>query len=94
MERSYLDWVNFLSKRDVFRSIVSTLEGINSVGLKWVFVRKWNENNKVIRYNTRLIAQGFSQMHNVNYEETYSPVIDGINFLFLIVIAVSNKLDM
>ena len=56
----------------MFGPIVPTPEGIKPVGLKWVFVRKRNENNEIIRYKARLVAQGFSQMHGVNYEETYS----------------------
>ena len=57
-------------------------------------MRKRNENNEIIRYKARLVAQGFSQMPGVDYEETYSPVIDGVAFRFFIAMAASNKLDM
>ncbi|KAL6319511.1 hypothetical protein AAG906_014187 [Vitis piasezkii] len=60
-----------------------------SVGYKWVFVRKRNENNEIIRYKARLVAQGFSQRPGIDYEETYSPVMDAITFRFLISLAVS-----
>ena len=46
-------------KRDVFGSVVQTPKGVEPVGDKWVFVRKRNENNEIIRYKARLIAQGF-----------------------------------
>ena len=51
--------LNSLMKRKVFGLIVQTPKGVKSVGYKWVFVRKRNENNETIRYKARLVAQGF-----------------------------------
>ena len=47
-----------------------------------------------MRYKARLVAQGFSQRPDIDYEETYSPVMDAITFRFLISLAVSEELDM
>jgi hypothetical protein len=49
-----------LTKREVFTFVMSTPPSIFLVGYKWVFVQKRNENNEVVRYKTRLIAQGFT----------------------------------
>ena len=73
-----------LIKRDVFGPVVQTPASIKPVGNKWVSVRKRNENNDIIRYKARLVAQGFSQRPGIDYEETYSPVMDTITFRFLI----------
>ena len=43
-----------------------------------------NEKNKVVRYKARLVAQGFTQIPRIYYEETYSPVVDAITLKFLI----------
>ncbi|WJZ98775.1 hypothetical protein VitviT2T_017282 [Vitis vinifera] len=86
--------LNSLTKREVFGPVVQTPEDVKPVGYKWVFVRKRNENNEIIRYKARLVAQGFSQRPGVDYEETYSPVMDAITFRFLISLAVSEGLDM
>ena len=83
-----------LIKRDVFGPVVQTPASIKHVGNKWVSVRKRNENNDIIRYKARLVAQGFSQIPGIDYEETYSPVMDAITFRFLISLAVSEELDM
>ena len=40
------------------------------------------------------MAQGFSQRPRIDYEETYSPVMDAITFLYLISLAVLEGLDM
>ena len=50
--------LSLLMKRD--RPVVQTPKGVNPVGYIWVFVRKCNENNEIIRYKARLVAQGFS----------------------------------
>ena len=47
-----------------------------------------------MRYKARLVAQGFTQRPGVDYEETYSPVVDAITFRYLISLAVSEGLDM
>ena len=47
-----------------------------------------------MRYKARLVAQGFSQRPGIDYEETYSPVMDAITFHFLISLAVSKGMDM
>ena len=52
--------LNSLAKREVFGPVVHTPKGVIPVEYKWVFVRKRNENNEIVRYKTRLVAQGFS----------------------------------
>ena len=46
-----------LLKRKVFGPVVQTPVGVKPVGYKWVFVRKRNEENVVVRYKARLVAQ-------------------------------------
>ena len=60
----------------------------------WVFVRKHNEKNKIVKYEARLVTQDFSQRLGIDYEETYSPVKDAITLCFLINLAVTENLDM
>nr|AAS79613.1 putative copia-like polyprotein [Ipomoea trifida] len=86
--------LNSLNKRKVFGPTVLTPKDVIPVGSKWVFVRKRNENNEVVRYKARLVAQGFTQRPGIDFEQTYSPVIDGISFRYLISLAVNMKLDM
>ena len=89
MERSYAGRVKLINKWEVFGLVVETPENVKPIRYKWVFVRKRNENNEIIRYKARLVAQGFSQRPGIDYEETYSPVMDAITFHFLISLVVS-----
>ena len=83
-----------LNKRKVFGPVCRTPPHIRPVGHRWVFVRKRDENNKVVRYKARLVAQGFTQRPGVDFEETYSPVMDGVTFRYLISMAVNMGLKM
>ncbi|KAL4564637.1 hypothetical protein LXL04_028704 [Taraxacum kok-saghyz] len=56
--------------------------------------RKRNENNEIVRYKARLMARSFSQHPGIDYDETYSPVMDVIIFRYLISLVVSEKLNM
>ena len=49
-----------LAKRDEFGLAARTPNNVKPIGYKWVFVRKQNEKNEVVRYKARLVAQGFS----------------------------------
>jgi hypothetical protein len=52
--------LNSLKKRKVFTEVIPTPPRIFPVGFKWVFIQKRNENNEVVRYKMRLVAQGFT----------------------------------
>ena len=57
-------------------------------------MKKRNENNEIVRYKACLVAQGFSQRLRIDYEETYSHVMDVITFHYLISLVVSEKVNM
>ena len=57
-------------------------------------MRKRNENDEIMKYKALLVVQGFSQRPGIDYEETYSPVMDAITFQYLISLTVSERLDI
>jgi hypothetical protein len=44
------------------------------------FRSKENENNEVVRYKVRLDAHGFTQRPDIDFNKTYSLVMNGITF--------------
>nr|GEX69135.1 hypothetical protein [Tanacetum cinerariifolium] len=47
-----------------------------TAGSKWLFKKKTDMDGVVHTYNARLVANGFTQTYEVDYGETFSPVID------------------
>ena len=82
------------AKHKVFGPVVPTPNDVKPIGYKWVFVKKRNDKNEIARYKARLVAQGFSQRAEIDYDETYSPMMDIITFRYLISLSVSEELDM
>ena len=54
------------------------------VRYKWVFIQNRNAKIEIMKYKTRLMAQGFSQRPGIDYKETYAPIMDAITFRSLI----------
>lgn len=49
-------------------------KGKNVVGSKWVYKIKLGPKGEISRYKARLVAQGFSQVKGLNFNETFTPV--------------------
>nr|GEX50401.1 retrovirus-related Pol polyprotein from transposon TNT 1-94 [Tanacetum cinerariifolium] len=46
----------------------------NIINLKWLWKKKHDEENTVIRKKYRLVAKGYAQKEGVNFEESFAPV--------------------
>lgn len=72
-------------------NLVNLPESKHAVGSKWVFKRKLNENNQVVSYKARLVAQGFSQKFGTDYDEVFAPVIRPSTFRLLLAVSAKRK---
>jgi len=66
----------------------------NLVGGRWVYVIKCDATGKAVRFKSRYVAQGFSQIEGVDYGETYAPVVKAQNVRLLLAIAAYLDLDI
>ena len=48
--------------------------GKYAIGCKWVYKIKTRSDGTVDHYKARLIAKGFTQEYDIDYEETFAPV--------------------
>jgi hypothetical protein len=71
---------------------MSLPKGRKAISSKWVFEVKRGENGQD-RYKARLVAKGCSQKADVDYKETFSPVVK-IATTILLSIAVHSNLHI
>ncbi|CAL8169438.1 unnamed protein product [Prunus armeniaca] len=66
----------------------------NIVGCTWIYKIKRNSNGTISRYKARLVAQGFSQEHGLDYDETFSPVVRHTTVRLVLSLAAMFKWDL
>ncbi len=68
--------------------------GHNIIGTKWVFKNKQNEDGLIVRNKARLVAQGFTQVKGLDFDETFAHVarIEAIKLLLAFVASKGFKL--
>ena len=55
-------------------TLVPRSKGEHIIGTKWIFRNKIDEEGNVIHNKAQLVAQGYSQMEGVDYDEAFAPV--------------------
>ncbi|CAJ2635655.1 unnamed protein product [Trifolium pratense] len=73
-------WINAMQeelnqfKRNEVWDLVPRPENANVIGTKWVYKNKSDESGTVTRNKARLVAQGYSQIEGIDFDETFAPV--------------------
>ena len=57
---------------------------------KWIFKNKSDEHGTVIRNKSKLVAQGYTQVEEVDFDETFVPVARLESIRILLAIAISS----
>ena len=61
------------------------------VGRKWIYKIRTHSDGFIERYKTRLVAKGFTQEYEIDYEETFAPVARISSVCALLVVAAASK---
>lgn len=66
-------------------------KALNIIGCKWVFKTKLKVDGTVEQHKARLIAKGFHKRPEMDFTETFSPVIKPVTIRLLLSLAVSTS---
>nr|GEV86071.1 copia protein [Tanacetum cinerariifolium] len=85
--------LNQFKTNDVWELVLNPMDMI-IIGTKWVYRNKLDENGVVTRNKARLVAQGYNQQEEIDYDETYAPVarLESIRILLAYACALDFKL--
>ena len=62
------------------------------ISCKWVFKVKYHPDGSIERYKTRLVAQGFSQVHRIDYTKIFARTVRSESLRIYLAIAVMLKM--
>ena len=69
-------------------------ENVHVIGTKWIFKNKTDEDGEIIRNKSQLVAQGYTQVEGIDFDESFTPVarLESIRILMSIACTMNFKL--
>src|SRR5713101_7790223 len=84
---------NSLQKSNTWE-LVDLPPGRKLVQCKWVYKTKFAADGSPLKYKAILVAKGYSQVHGINYNETFAPVAKMDSIRLALAIAASRKWEV
>ena len=74
--------------------VVPRPEGRKVIGSKWVFRIKRGPDGGIQKYKACIVAQGFTQVEGLDYDQTFAPVVKLSTFRTILAIAAQQNLTI
>ena len=68
--------------------------GRKLVQCKWVYKTKFSADGSPLKYKARLVSKGYSQVHGIDYNETFAPVAKMDSIRLALAIAASKQWEV
>jgi len=65
-----------------------------AISCKWVFAKKHGFSDDNVRYKARLIAKGYAQREDIDYNEVFSPVVKHSSIRILLALVAQYELEL
>ncbi|GKC69497.1 ribonuclease H-like domain-containing protein [Tanacetum coccineum] len=82
--------MNALYRNDTW-DITDLPKGRKYIGEKWVFKNKYKSNGEIERYKARYVVGGYNQKEGIDFDETFSHMVEIITVRCVINLAVQNN---
>jgi hypothetical protein len=78
---------------DVY-DVVPRPKGRKIIGSKWVFRIKWGPDSSIQKHKARIVAQGFTQVEGINFDQTFAPVAKFSSLRTVFTLAAEHDLEL
>ena len=65
--------LNQFVRNDVWE-LAPRLENVHVIGTKWIFKNKTDEDGEIIQNKSWLVAQGYTEVEGVDFDESFAPM--------------------
>jgi hypothetical protein len=79
----------FLMSNDTW-DLVPLPKGRKLVICKWMYRTKYESDGSVKRHKAWLLSKGFSQVEGIDYNETFSPIVEMISIYLILALVASH----
>ena len=90
-QQAWQSELQLILDRETFSKPIAIPDGHNSITAKVVLNIKYAEDGSIAGYKACLLARGFTQVHGIDYEETFAPTIRYDALRIFLAIATKNN---
>lgn len=73
------------------RPLIPLMPHRKAICYKWIFRLKEIVKGTINKYNAKLIAKRFHQLHGFDFHETFSPIIKHVTIFLILTFVITNK---
>ena len=84
------DWRDESYSKNPNWKLVELPSGNKTVEFRWVFTMKHNADSSIEKYKTRLVAKGYTQTYEVDYQDTFR-LVTKMNSVRILLSLATNK---
>ncbi|KAK0575634.1 hypothetical protein LWI29_004177 [Acer saccharum] len=69
-----ISYTCYTSQIEPKKTLVSRPKTTNVIGTKWIYRNKSDKDGNIVRNKAKLVAQGYSQIEGIDFEEIFAPI--------------------